>query len=104
MLGKVQLFAPDFTVISGRSWGGVGDRAGVGGGRNLSSHQTCGPTSPEGRRETEGREGWPTLAQVSPIENLRENKPGLCFNSIHSELLKLCNLQKKKIKLCQGLL
>lgn len=67
----------------------------MGGGRNLSSHQTCGPTSPEGRRGTEGREGWPTLAQVSPIENLRENKPGLCFNSIHSELLKLCNLQKK---------
>lgn len=26
-----------------------------------------------------------------------ENKPGLCFNSIHSELLKLCNLQKNQI-------
>lgn len=77
LLGKVQLFAPDFTVISG----GAGWIAFF--PPDLQANNTIG-------RDVESRQGQlmptPTPTQVSPIENLRTSQSFVSALSIPTRL------------------
>lgn len=80
LLGKVQLFAPDFTVISG----GAGWIAFF--PPDLQANNAIG-------RDVEGRQEGTAYADAHPHPGLSyrefENKPELCFSSIHSDKVKI---------------